>query len=433
MTDRSAKADGTLRLTCLDMQPIDPPIGGGRARLLGLYHALGTSIRATYVGSYDWPGPGFRRHDLTPTLEEIDVPLPDEVFEAHDRLRDLAGGRTVIDVLFPVLGECAHRFIEMASERAAASDIVVFSHPWIYPLVRAALDPERQLVVYDSQNVEGVLRAEMFGDSPIGCDISRYVAVTEYDLVRTADVVLACSREDAKLFASIYDADPAKVMIAPNGTFVSRIRPATPIERRRAKHALQLQGEVAVFVGSGYGPNVEGVRYICSTLAPALPEVTFVIGGDVVDAFGEQSAPSNVRLWGVLSEDEKREVLRAADIAVNPVWHGSGTNLKMFEFMAAGLPLVTTPVGCRGIDKGRGSAFDVADASGMTAVVSAILQDGDRRASMGAQARQLVERSYAWERISPWLGETLATAFARKSTARSARRGCSSTDVPSEP
>ena len=43
-------------VTVLDMQPIDPPVGGGRLRLLGLYHALGADLRATYVGTYDWPG-----------------------------------------------------------------------------------------------------------------------------------------------------------------------------------------------------------------------------------------------------------------------------------------------------------------------------------------------------------------------------------------
>jgi hypothetical protein len=45
-----------FQVTVLDMQPIDPPIGGGRLRLLGLYHGMGEYLPTTYIGSYDWPG-----------------------------------------------------------------------------------------------------------------------------------------------------------------------------------------------------------------------------------------------------------------------------------------------------------------------------------------------------------------------------------------
>jgi glycosyltransferase involved in cell wall biosynthesis len=40
----------------------------------------------------------------------------------------------------------------------------------------------------------------------------------------------------------------------------------------------------------------------------------------------------------------------AADVAVNPVGAGSGSNIKVAEYLAAGLPIVTTPVGLRGYE-----------------------------------------------------------------------------------
>ena len=87
-------------VTVLDMQPIDPPIGGGRLRLLGLYHALGVELPVTYVGTYDWPGPKHRRLLLTPTLQEIDVPLTPAHFAADAEWRLRAGGKNVIDTSF---------------------------------------------------------------------------------------------------------------------------------------------------------------------------------------------------------------------------------------------------------------------------------------------------------------------------------------------
>ncbi len=70
------------RVLVLDMQPIDPPVGGGRLRLLGLYHRLGRRLPTIYVGTYDWPGEKFRRHRLSEGLEEVNIPLSDEHFAA---------------------------------------------------------------------------------------------------------------------------------------------------------------------------------------------------------------------------------------------------------------------------------------------------------------------------------------------------------------
>jgi len=43
-------------------------------------------------------------------------------------------------------------------------------------------------------------------------------------------------------------------------------------------------------------------------------------------------------------------VLSCAQVALNPVQSGSGSNLKMAEYAAAGLPIVSTPFGCRGLE-----------------------------------------------------------------------------------
>src|SRR5688572_16156040 len=143
-----------LRVAVLDMQPIDPPVGGGRLRLLGLYHDLGPSFGTVYLGTYDWPGPGFRDHMVTPRLRESDVPLTGRHFAAAEELRREAGGRVVIDSAFADQAHLSPEFVEAARQQVREGDVVVFSHPWVYPLVRDVLDPARQLVVYDAHNVE---------------------------------------------------------------------------------------------------------------------------------------------------------------------------------------------------------------------------------------------------------------------------------------
>ena len=152
----------SYRVAVLDMQPIEPPIGGGRIRLLGLYHRLGGHLPTTYIGTYDWRGQSVIEHRHSETLEEITIPLREEHFVAAEQWQACTGGKNAIDLSFDVLAHHSPEFVAAACQETAQADIIVFSHPWIYPLVKQELRENAQLVVYDSQNVEGLFRARAF-------------------------------------------------------------------------------------------------------------------------------------------------------------------------------------------------------------------------------------------------------------------------------
>lgn len=387
-------------VTVLDMQPIEPPHGGGRLRLLGLYHDLGEEIDATYVGTYDWPGESRRQLRHGDRLTEITVPLSDAHHEAVATWSALAGGKTVIDIAFSQQGHLSPDYLEQARRSIAEAEVVVFSHPWVFPLLCDRIK-SGQLVVYDSHNVEVFLRRSLLD---MGNDFERNllasVASDEYQLLCRADLVLACSTEDARRFTRIYDTSAAKIRVIPNGVMTRMRRPATEAEKSEVRRALGLPERLtAIFLGSAYGPNIDAARFIAEELAPRLPDVTFVIAGGVGTVV--ESARANVLITKELSVADLSIWLSAADIAVNPMASGSGTNVKMFDFMAAALPVATTAVGARGIEFGSDEAFLVVEPS-VEAFAKAIdrLRAPDLRASIGAQARALVDSSFAWEVIS---------------------------------
>ena len=109
---------------------------------------------------------------------------------------------------------------------------------------------------------------------------------------------------------------------------------------------------------------------ILNQLAPANPEVTFVIvGGASERAIVEGYAslvPANVRLLGAVSDAARNEAYAAADIAINPMFTGSGTNIKMLDFLAAGLPTISTLHGARGISNRNEACFIMDDISRFT-------------------------------------------------------------------
>ena len=393
------------------MQPIDPPTGGGRLRLLGLYHALGHGLDVRYVGTYDWPGPGYRRQQLSPTLEEVLVPLSPAHFEAVKARSKAAGGKGVIDTTFHELARLSPDYVAAAREAAAEADIVVFSHPWIHPLVCDLLDPARQLIVYEAHNVEGLLRLELLDDGMAGTGIAREVVRVEYTLCHAAHLILACSHEDRSAFIRLYGVPPERTRVAANGAFTRAIIPPTPEEQAAARKGLGVRsGPVALFIGSQYGPNVDAARFIAATLAPAAPHVQFVVAGGVGEALTARRA--NLRVTGQISEQDKHRWLHAADIGLNPMFGGSGTNIKMFDFMAAGLPIVTTPIGARGI-MADGGNMAVVEPDDLADAISALVSDSARARGMGRTAREAVERSYSWERISEQTGALLSRRRAR--------------------
>ncbi|MFS8084505.1 MAG: glycosyltransferase, partial [Acidobacteriota bacterium] len=116
--------NGKTKVAILDMQPIVPAVGGGRLRLLGLYHALGDDLQARYVGTYDWQGEKYRRHQVTPGLEEIDVPLSAAHYSAASELAKRAGGKTVIDIAFPRQCHLSPEYLATVREAIGWADVV---------------------------------------------------------------------------------------------------------------------------------------------------------------------------------------------------------------------------------------------------------------------------------------------------------------------
>lgn len=405
-----------LNVLVLDMQPITPATGGGRLRLLGLYHGMGDDITVTYVGSYDWIGESARDHWVTPALREICVPLSEVHHRSAARLSERLGGGTVIDSAFSRQVRYSSEWTRVAIEHVKKADVVVFSHPWAYWPLRTKLRPE-QLVVYDSHNVESLLKADLIGFDGAAGDLIREVVTNEYELCRRADLIAACSHADMDMYGRLFDVPRGKMRLVPNGAFTERSSTAIAQSRTEARAATSLDqtAPVALFIGSNYGPNIEAARFIARILAPAVPDVVFILVGGVGDVLRQEDLPPNVKLTGVVTDEERDTYLRAADLAVNPMTSGSGTNIKMFDFLAAGLPVVTTEIGARGIcDRQSELPFVIVEElDAFPQSVLALVDSLRTRDALSVEAREFVRGNFSWEALSREFGHLLKTEHAR--------------------
>ncbi|WP_230742994.1 glycosyltransferase family 4 protein [Methanooceanicella nereidis] len=392
----------------LDMQPIEPAIGGGRLRLKGLYSNFPRNFQVTYIGSYDWSGEQHREIKISDNLNEIDVPFSKTHFDINSYLNKLVPQNVTIDVLSPFLIFASDEYVNRVKKELIKNEVIIVSHPWIYSVIYD--DIKDKLLIYDSHNYEYGLREQLFPKNGFGKCIVEYVRFVESNLCKQADIILACSDEDKAKFVLNYGVDPEKIFILPNGTFVKDYD--INIEKNKLKNELGIDNFAAIFVGSNYAPNVDAAEFIIKTLAQECGDIQFIIVGGVSDCVDKTSIPSNVLITGLVSNDDLKKYMLASDIALNPMVRGSGINIKMLDYFAAGLPVITTKIGARGLYNKNN--YIESELSDFRKYIKLFLDDKNILTEMSKCARNTAESEYDWNKLSINLGNLIGKSLRGK-------------------
>ncbi len=397
-----------IRLLVTDNQMIDPPVGGGRVRIWELYRHLPEDFVTTYIGAHDHPGPVFRDRWLAPNFREIVLPLTTLHFKMHEVWRRLTRGDATVDVTIPLLlKRFSPRYQALLAEHLPEADLLIVSHPWMAPFL-----PENTLpCVYDSHNCEGHVKGQLLRRTLAGRWLAGRVERVENEAIRRSCLTLACSPADAQEFRERYGADSRSLLEIPNGVDCEAIRSGSPEQKPETRRRLGLPDRpLAVFVGSQYGPNLDAADFLIRRVAPEVPELTIGIVGGVGPAWREKNGEpqsGNARLFGCVDAKRLQQIYQAADFGFNPMAKGSGTNIKMLDYMAAGLAILTTEVGARGLRGRPGEHWrQVPLDEYANAAREMLVLDGCGR-EMAARARQLAEHTYDWHRIAADLAEGL--------------------------
>ncbi len=162
----------------------------------------------------------------------------------------------------------------------------------------------------------------------------------------------------------------------------------------------------SLFTGSAHMPNVDAAENIL-VLARHLPDCRFVLAGGVCAAIAHKPRPDNVELFGIFSPAQKKELLRDADLYINPVVRGSGSSLKAVEALAACVPMVSTPEGVRGLGLTPGEHAVVVLREDFVLAIRRVLADGALRARIAARGRELAKARFGWGAIADRLAADL--------------------------
>jgi glycosyltransferase involved in cell wall biosynthesis len=169
---------------------------------------------------------------------------------------------------------------------------------------------------------------------------------------------------------------------------------------------------IALFVGSYHPPNLAAADFIVG-IASVLPETLYVIAGGLTPHFAGRDLPANVLLTGRVSDAVLASLLASGDVALNPMTSGGGSNLKMIEYFAAGIPVVSTELGARGIDAVAGQDVLVSDLPNFPANIAATLATPEDSHKRVLSARGLAEIHYDWPMLAERFGSAITAVMAR--------------------
>jgi glycosyltransferase involved in cell wall biosynthesis len=228
----------------------------------------------------------------------------------------------------------------------------------------------------------------------------------EIDICRRKDAILTTSFRDAKVLQS--DVPDVPMYVVPNGVdttyFSLREEPREP--------------QSLVFTGSmNYVPNADGAEYFLDEIFPLIqrtvPGVKVYFVGNAPPEHLRERASESVIVTGFV--EDVRPYVERASIYVVPLRMGGGTRLKVLEALSMQRPIVTTSIGCEGIDVKNEDTVLIADEPRAFAeAVIQLLQDAPMRRKLVDHGFELVRARYDWTVVGGTLEDAYGAIISRK-------------------
>lgn len=409
---RSLRRSLAPRIVVMSTFPVHPRRGGGQLRAFHLYGAL-APVYDVEILSFSHPddgapgwyelGPSFREHVVQKTPEHL----------RSEELASASVGISVGDIVAAKFASLTPQFEIALGQSLAGASAVILCHPFLAPLVRPL---RRDIpVIYDAHNAEIALKDQVLGDGPAAGRLLAEVRQQEAAACRESELIAVVSANDAAILRQTYQVPADKMVVISNG-INTEARAFVPMEQRlqnktlwqqafRRRTGLKAPDHVAIFVASWHPPNIAAAEAIIA-MAPDLPDIQFFLVGGHTQALDPRTIPGNVTTFGVVSDTSLVRLLATADVGLNMMESGGGSNLKLFEYLAVGLPVVTTAIGARGFQGSIEECFTVATREDFPDAIRRLVNSPERARKQTEAGRKAVESSYDWE--------VLAAAFRQR-------------------
>jgi glycosyltransferase involved in cell wall biosynthesis len=367
----------------------NPPASGGEMRYFYLYKYLSQYFDITLLSATSCKSKE-ELIEYTDTFREYRVPR----FRDYDKLyyetykEDVA--LEISGLVCALSAKIPQRFHEIFLQLQNDKDVIIHDHPYMFGFdLTAFMDNKPR--IYNAYNVE----QELIERTWTGKNAAKYkpiIQTWERELLRLSALCFVTSQEDVETFRNIYNIDVSKLRIVPNGIELPSYK---AIKRTTTKNI----AKKALFIGSLHPPNLEAVDFIINHLAVKLRNIEFLIVGNCTERLDIKDIPDNVKIFGKVNEEHKIKILSEVDLAINPMFEGSGTNLKMLEYFAANIPTITTKIGARGLNIENGKHAIVSSRECFVDDLKNLIENEEMLRKLSRSARDHV-KIFSWENIA---------------------------------
>jgi glycosyltransferase involved in cell wall biosynthesis len=219
---------------------------------------------------------------------------------------------------------------------------------------------------------------------------------------------VAVSEPDRALVKGI--APSSCVTVVPNGVDTEEFQPAGTA------------GSGLAFVGGTTpSPNLDALHFFCDQVLPHLRAAGMYvpvrwIGRASFEQRRSHAERHGVELTGYV--EDARPHMRDAACHIVPMRVGGGTRLKILNAWAMSKAVVSTSIGCEGLEAADGENILIRDdPKDFASAILAVLEDGHLRFRLGQRGRDTVEQLYSWDVI----GRDMLDTYLRVANARSSR------------
>jgi len=374
-------------------------LSGAKLREYHLARALSRWAELTYVYFADAGDQPLTSADLPFAAHIVSVPKP-RVYGPWKLVRGIAGRWPL-----PVLNYTSPQMTEALSQLDPDYDVVHFDS--IHMIRYAAVFKKPQRVIYDWHNIESETMRRYAESTPSRARgiyaklTARKLEGLEREILNRAFGHIVCSERELQQLQGI--APSARVKVIENGVDCAYFGGLDnqPDHRR------------IVFVGKmDYYPNIEAIIGFAQITWPLvrdqMKDLTLtIVGANPTAAVQSLASLPGVEVTGTVPD--VRPYYRDALAAIVPLRTGGGTRLKILEAMAAGVPVVSSPLGAEGLTVTPGSDILISDLDDHASWLRHLVepqQSGARRTQLAANALELVQARYDWNTLGQSLIDT---------------------------
>jgi glycosyltransferase involved in cell wall biosynthesis len=170
-------------------------------------------------------------------------------------------------------------------------------------------------------------------------------------------------------------------------------------------------GKDIVFIGNMFSlQNLDAANFMASDVLPLIRAHRGDVSLRLIGRIREEDAMRLKQIDGVIVTGEVPDVAveaRNAGVGVCPLRLGAGVQNKVLEYMALGLPTVSTSMGLEGFSAKDGKELLIAnDAVELSDAVLRLLDNRDEAKTIAEAARKYVELNHSWEsQLAPLVGK----------------------------